>query len=60
LQHVVGVKSDKIILPAMIVVGVCFGLWFIRYAKILWLAFDLTIHPPSRDDYEQRDRNKAG
>jgi uncharacterized protein (DUF983 family) len=59
LKYVVGVQSDRIILPAMILVGVTFGLWIIRYAKMIWLVFDLTIHPPSQDDFEQRDRNKA-
>jgi hypothetical protein len=57
LEYVAGVKSDSVILTAMILVGIAFGFWFIRYAKMLWLVFDLTIHPPSRDDYDQRDRN---
>ena len=59
LSIVVGVKSDNTILMVMILVGVTFGLWFIRYAKMIWLNIDLTIHPPNREDFEQRDRNKA-
>jgi hypothetical protein len=54
LKYVAGVESDRIILPAMIAVAVVFGMWFIRYAKMFWLAFDLTIHPPSKDDYKNR------
>jgi uncharacterized protein (DUF983 family) len=57
LRYVVGVKSDGVILTAMILVGLVFGMWFIRYAKMIWLNIDLTIHPPSREDYEQRNRN---
>jgi len=58
LKFVFGVESDNIILTAMILVGVGFGFWFIRYAKMLWLAFDLTVHPPSRDDFDPRSRSR--
>jgi hypothetical protein len=43
----------------MILVGLVFGLWSIRYAKIIWLNIDLTIHPPNREDFEQRNRNAS-
>jgi hypothetical protein len=33
-----------------------FGLWSIRYAKMLWLAIDLTIHPSVLEDFEARGR----
>jgi len=59
LKYVVGVQSDKIILAAMVVVGVLFALWSSRYAKMIWLNIDLTIHPPSREDFEQRNRNAS-
>lgn len=59
LKYVVGVKSDSVILTVMILVGLVFGTWFIRYAKMIWLNIDLTIHPPNREDFEQRDRNKS-
>ena len=41
------------------IVGLVFGLWSIRYAKIIWLNIDLTFHPPSREDFEQRGRNES-
>jgi hypothetical protein len=41
----------------MVIVGALFGLWSIRYAKMTWLVIDLTIHPPTREDFEQRNRN---
>jgi len=59
LSYVAGVRSDNIILGAMILVGGLFGLWFIRYAKMIWLVIDLAIHPPAREDYEQRNRNTS-
>jgi|GEM_PF-2373672 len=57
LKYVVGVQSDNITLAVMILVGGLFGMWFIRYAKMIWLVIDLMIHPPSREDFEQRNRN---
>ena len=60
LKYIVGVKSDNLTLAGMILVGALFGMWFIRYAKMMWLIVDLTIHPPSREDFEQRDRNVSG
>ena len=59
LKYVVGVKSDNIILTVMVLVGLLFGVWSIRYAKMIWLNIDLTIHPPNREDYEQRNRNSV-
>ena len=59
LLKFVGVKSDNVILSGMIIVGGLFGLWSIRYAKMIWLVIDLAIHPPSLEDFEQRDRNQA-
>jgi len=56
LRYVVGVKSDNVILTAMILVVGVFGTWFIRYAKMLWLVFDLKMHPPTRNDFEERGR----
>jgi hypothetical protein len=57
LKYVVGVQSDNLVLAGMVVVGASFGLWSIRYAKMIWLVIDLTIHPPTREDFVQRNRN---
>jgi uncharacterized protein (DUF983 family) len=57
LQYVFGVKSDAVILTAMIVTGILFGVWFLRYAKMLWLALDLTLHPPANEDFQSRGRD---
>jgi len=56
LRYVLGVRSDVVILTTMIVAGVLFGIWFLRYAKMLWLALDLTLHPPADEDFQPRGR----
>jgi hypothetical protein len=33
-----------------------FGMWSLRYAKMLWLMLDLKIHPPVKEDFERRGR----
>ena len=56
LRYVFGVESDAVILTSMIVSGLLFGIWSNRYAKMLWLAFDLTLHPAVQEDFESRGR----
>jgi uncharacterized protein (DUF983 family) len=51
-----GVRSDALILSTMVAVGILFGIWFLRYAKMLWLALDLTINPPVEEDFQARGR----
>ena len=57
LRFVVGVRSDQIILASMIAVGLGFGAWFIRYAKMIWIVIDLWLHPATREDFQPRGRN---
>ena len=56
LQYVLGVQSDAIILGTMVTVGLLFGFWFLRYAKMLWLVFDLWMHPSVIEDFQARGR----
>ena len=56
LLRLVGVRSDCVILASMIAVGFGFGVWFIRYAKMLWLVIDLKLNPPAREDFQSRGR----
>jgi uncharacterized protein (DUF983 family) len=56
MERMFHVQSDAIILTTMVVVGVLFGIWFLRYAKMLWLALDLKLHPPSSEDFQSRGR----
>ena len=55
-----GVRSTSITLAVMIAVALGFGIWFIRYAKMLWLAFDLYMHPAVKEDFDGRGRNSRG
>jgi len=56
MKYVLGVRSDAAILTTMIVTGILFGVWFLRYAKMLWLALDLTLHPAANEDFQSRGR----
>jgi len=57
MRYLFHIQSDAAILTTMIVVGILFGIWFLRYAKMLWLVLDLTIHPPANEDFESRGRS---
>ena len=56
LRYVIGVQSDWVMLLSITVLPVLFGVWSNRYAKMLWLAIDLWLHPPGREDFESRGR----
>ena len=58
LYYVLGVRSPVLTLAAMVAVAVLFGIWFVRYSKVLWLALDLTLHPPHSEDFESRGRRE--
>ena len=57
MRFVFRVDSDRLILATMIITGTLFGIWFLRYAKMLWLILDLTIHPPVQEDFQPRGRD---
>jgi hypothetical protein len=56
LEYVIGVHSGAVIFVAIPVVTIGFGVWFSRYAKLIWLAVDLAIHPPTQEDFQARGR----
>lgn len=58
LYYVLGVRNPAVTLTVMILVAVLFGVWFVRYSKVLWLALDLTLHPPTAEDFEPRGRRE--
>jgi uncharacterized protein (DUF983 family) len=58
LRYGFGVTSDRLILTVMVVTGLVFGVWFLRYAKMLWLLLDLKVHPPAQEDFQSRGRSK--
>jgi hypothetical protein len=57
MRYVFDIQSDAAILTTMVLVGILFGVWFLRYAKMLWLVLDLTIHPPANEDFQSRGRS---
>jgi hypothetical protein len=56
LWYLGGVRSEAAIVIAMAAFGLGFGLWFNRYAKMIWLVIDLKLHPPVKEDFESRGR----
>jgi uncharacterized protein (DUF983 family) len=58
LRYIVGIQNAAITLAVMISIAIVFGVWFVRYSKALWLAIDLTIHPPASEDFESRGRQE--
>src|SRR5262245_49997850 len=58
LYYLLGVRNAAVTLSIMALVAVVFGIWFIRYSKVLWLALDLTLHPPQSEDFEARGRRE--
>jgi len=58
LYFVFGVRNAALTLSIMVAVALFFGIWFVRYSKVLWLAVDLTLHPPAAEDFESRGRRE--
>jgi hypothetical protein len=46
LRYVFGIRNATLLLSIMVAVAV------------LWLAIDLTLHPPASEDFESRGRNE--
>jgi hypothetical protein len=57
VRFVIGVQSDLIVLASIIVVPAIFAFWSNRYTKMVWLMFDLWLHPPTQEDFEARGRD---
>jgi len=58
MHYVLRVRNPAVTLSVMIAVAVLFGIWFVRYSKVLWLALDLSLHPPHSEDFESRGRRE--
>jgi hypothetical protein len=56
VYYLFGIRSPAVTLTIMVAVALLFGVWFVRYSKVLWLALDLTLHPPHSGDFEARGR----
>jgi len=58
LYYVFRLRNAELTLGIMVAIAVLFGIWFVRYSKALWLAIDLTLHPPGLEDFESRGRSE--
>ena len=56
LRYIFGIENAAVTLSIMVSAAILFGIWFVRYSKVLWLALDLTLHPPASEDFESRGR----
>ena len=56
LHFIFRLESDYVVLGTMIGVAGAFAFWSNRYTKMVWLLFDLWLHPPTREDFEDRGR----
>jgi len=56
LRYVFRIQSPALTLSIMVAVALVFGVWFVRYSKAVWLAIDLTLHPPTAEDFTGRGR----
>jgi uncharacterized protein (DUF983 family) len=59
LRYILHIESDAIVLSSMVVFAVAFGFWSNRYTKMMWMAIDLTLHPPTKEDFQGRGREKT-
>jgi len=55
LEFTAGVRSLAVVFWTTVVVAAAFSLWFSRYARLLWMTFDLIIDPPAAEDFQPSD-----
>ena len=53
-----GLQSRAWTLAIMVAITLAFGVWSLRYAKMIWLLIDLYMVPPAKEDFEPRGRAK--
>jgi uncharacterized protein (DUF983 family) len=56
MRYVARVESNAVVLTTMVAFAVLFGAWSNRHTKMLWMAIDLKLHPPTKEDFESRGR----
>ena len=56
LVYGVGLGFSRETLAILIVIVVVFPVWFFRYSRMLWMALDVYLNPPVREDFEPRGR----
>ena len=56
LSRVLGMGWDIRVLVVLLAFASFFPIWFFRYARMLWMALDLYLIPPVREDFQARGR----
>ena len=56
LSLILGLGGDTRVLIIIVVFVLSFPVWFFRYSRMLWMAMDLYLNPPVREDFEPRGR----
>ena len=56
LGYVFGLGWNWVVLAVLVPLVLLFPIWFFRYSRMLWLAFDLDLNPPVQEDFEARGR----
>jgi len=59
LYYLFGIRNPAVTLTIIVAVTLLFGVWFVRYSKVLWLALDLTLYPPHPGDFESKGRQES-
>jgi hypothetical protein len=44
------IVADNVLMPSVLAFSILFPIWFHRYARSLWLAFDQKMDPRLEDD----------
>ena len=56
LVYGVGLGWSRETLAILLLIVVVFPVWFFRYSRMLWMALDVYLNPPVREDFEPRGR----
>ncbi len=56
LKYVIALESELLILGILVAIAGLFPIWFFRYSRMIWMAFDLFWNPPVREDFDSRGR----
>jgi uncharacterized protein (DUF983 family) len=57
LSQALGLGWDWRVLAVLLAFVASFPIWFFRYSRMLWMALDLYLNPPVREDFEPRGRS---
>ena len=56
LGYLMGLGWGWPVLAVLLLVVSVFPIWFFRYSRMLWMALDMYLNPPVKEDFEARGR----